>query len=1589
MDGQLPAHSFFILLTSGFTALLAYFLWQRRRAPGSKPLALLMIAVSEWSLMAVLEDFAIEVSSKVFWSKIQYLGIASVPILFLIFALQYSQQDHRLTRRHWAILWTLPVITVGLVITNEWHHLIWAGFSSDLEINILVYHHGPWFWIHFTYNYIIMAIGSGLLLWIALRSHRRYRYQTLAILVAIAIPWVVNAIYVFNLIPLNGFDPTPIAFGISGFVLTWGLYRFQLFDLAPIARDKLLDTMRDIVIVADNQNRILDLNPAAQNTLGFSYDEAIGKSASQVLRLWPYLSHPFSRQIDLPTEVNTIQDTQGRWYDLRISPLRDQQGQLTGYLIVMHDVTQRIEAENRLTKQAAELQTVAEISVAIATTLDADRLIQEIVDRTQIRFQHYHTQIFKLDDEGEALILVAGSGNAGRQMVDQGKQILVKQTKSLIARAARTRKGVFVNNVQNDPGFLPNPQLPDTCSEMAAPLVVGDQLLGVLDVQADTPDHFSPQDLHILTTLASQAAVALHNARTFDSLQVTMQLLSQRRAQLHEAMQVAKLGRYEFDPATQTVTLSDELYKLFDTTADAEGGYTMSLEKFTKKFIHPADVERLSAVFSTALSEPETAFIEREYRSLKNDLIRHMLGRVRIERDDKGRVINVSGTIQDISEHVQTRAEVARLAAVIDQAHETVVLTDLDGNIEYANPQFEIISGYTPQEAIGQNPRILKSGHQGDEFYQQLWDTISRGDTWQGTFINKRKNEELYHEAATIFPIKKPSGEITHYAAVKRDITAQVQAEALLSESEERYRLLFNSGNDAIFVHPLGDDLTLGKFIEVNDIACQRLGFTKEELLSLSPTDIDAFEGTTNFSEVLSKLLSEKYVLFEQTHLTKDGRKIPVEISAHLFELKGQPTVMSIARDITERKKADQEMLAFARYQTLLNDITSAALEQADLHQLLQILADRLGELINADGCYITLVDEDTSYVLPGAAYGPFKELYRDLKPPPGEITLTASVLKAGHPLAVEDVFNSPHISPKIAAMFPEKSMLGLPLIANDKKLGAVLLSFEHRHSFTYQEITFGEQAAGHVALAIAKAQALESAQRRMREAETLRQAGAAVAGELRQEETINRIMEQLNYVVPYDSASVQLLRDDKLEIVGGRGFSDPSTVLGLCFPVSGENPSAVVFTTRQPYILEDAPRDYTAFLQPPHKGIRSWMGIPIILQDRLIGVISLDSFKPGTFIEEHAQLAVAFADQVAVALENARLYQEALANAENSDNIRRAIQEISAASLDPEEVYAAIFLATSRLMPTDAFVISLFDETSAQVQQVFLIDQGKRWPPRTLSLDQCFAGYVIRHSRSILIDDFDHFPQSEYRFLHFGGAERVQSGLAVPMKYGKNTIGVLFTQCYKPNAFSTYHQQLLELIAAPAAVAMKNAHLYAEVHRLATVDPLTSLYNRRHFLTLAKLEFERARRYNHSLSAIMLDIDHFKRINDTYGHTTGDIVLHSIANACRDAIRKVDILGRYGGEEFVVLLPETNEESVYLAAERLRLKVAAMPIETEKATLSTTISLGVHTIKVKSYPHDVVINELEILIDRADQALLNAKQSGRNRVSVWQPDTP
>ncbi len=347
MHWQYTPYALPLIIGAAISAALAFYVWRRRPASGATSLALLMLAVAGWSLGYALELGSVDLPLKVFWARVEYLGIATVPMAWLVFALQHTGRAKWLTRRNLALLAIVPFATLLLVWTNDIHGLIWSTIALDSSgsFSMLDLSYGPWFWVHIAYSYLLLSLGTLLLIQTLIRAPRLYRGQAAALLSGALAPWVGNALYITELSPL---DLTPLAFTLTGLAAIWGLFRFRLLDVVPVARDAVIEGMSDGVIVLDAQNRIVDLNPAAQAIIGRPAAEVIGQAAAQILSAWPDLIERYRDVTEARAEIVLGEGEAQRYYDLRISPLYNRRGYRAGRLVVLRDIAERKQAEEAL-----------------------------------------------------------------------------------------------------------------------------------------------------------------------------------------------------------------------------------------------------------------------------------------------------------------------------------------------------------------------------------------------------------------------------------------------------------------------------------------------------------------------------------------------------------------------------------------------------------------------------------------------------------------------------------------------------------------------------------------------------------------------------------------------------------------------------------------------------------------------------------------------------------------------------------------------------------------------------------------------------------------------------------------------------------------------------------------------------------------------------------------------------------------------------------------------------------------------------------------------------------------------------------------
>lgn len=257
----------------------------------------------------------------------------------------------------------------------------------------------------------------------------------------------------------------------------------------------------------------------------------------------------------------------------------------------------------------------------------------------------------------------------------------------------------------------------------------------------------------------------------------------------------------------------------------------------------------------------------------------------------------------DITPRIKAQEELLKLNVAIEQSANTIVITNAEGKIEYTNPIFEKISGYTCEEVIGQNPRILNAGTLPKEHYDEMWKTISSGKIWEGEFHNKKKNGELYWEHAIISPIKNQKGIIKNYLAVKENITEKKLAVEALKKSEYQYKTLFENAGDGICILDLE-----GNIIVANKSFANMHGYSINETKNLNVTDIDTPETAIKFKNRIKRIIDGKIMRISVDHYHKNGNIINLDVIACPIELENQNRIVAFHRDVTKQKETTKNL---------------------------------------------------------------------------------------------------------------------------------------------------------------------------------------------------------------------------------------------------------------------------------------------------------------------------------------------------------------------------------------------------------------------------------------------------------------------------------------------------------------------------------------------------------------------------------------------------------------------------------------------------------------------------------------------------------
>ena len=573
------------------------------------------------------------------------------------------------------------------------------------------------------------------------------------------------------------------------------------------------------------------------------------------------------------------------------------------------------------------------------------------------------------------------------------------------------------------------------------------------------------------------------------------------------------------------------------------------------------------------------------------------------------------------------------------------------------------------------------------------------------------------------------------------------------------------------------------------------------------------------------------------------------------------------------------------------------------------------------------------------------------------------------------------------------KCLLAAPLWDLEEHLVGVILVANKPDGFSDESVHQLDILATQVAVVVQNDRLLNAERTRAEQLAVLHAVAIAATESANEDQLIEHVTQIIGQRLYSDSFGILLLDEATHELCMHSSYRIGSHESQARMPM-GIGVTGAVAKSGKPLRVNDVSvsSEYLSLYPLTH----SELCVPLVVETKMLGVVNAESTQINSFTGEDEELLTIIAGQLATAIQRLRTVQAEryqTQQLERSNSLIRALAQVNAraaVAADPDGVLQTLGNELAKLGLRCAIALSDASNQHAILRYISLSDHlihalerisNLKMKSYAIPISQLTpfadhpqnAGLVI-DSLSTLVSWVPGLPHhTALKILKLIGVTRTTSVCYLPLITEGKSMGVLWMW---GEGIHESDMPTMSLFASQLAAALQNANLLTEVGRLAITDDLTGIYNRRYFFEMAEKKFAHAIKNKSPLSALLVVLDHFKKFNDSYGHVVGDQVLRASAQLMSSALRESDVLGRYGGEEFSIILPDTNNSAAIYVAERLLANVADVPIDTEAGKLSIQLSIGIAGLS-KETP------TLHSLISRADQAMYIAKSAGRNRLAV------
>lgn len=764
------------------------------------------------------------------------------------------------------------------------------------------------------------------------------------------------------------------------------------------------------------------------------------------------------------------------------------------------------------------------------------------------------------------------------------------------------------------------------------------------------------------------------------------------------------------------------------------------------------------------------------------------------------RLANRTGELQQVVAALEVSEARFRILA---ETTRSAIFIFKENRFIYVNRACKELTRYTIEEFLSVHLSDLIHPDDLEDFVRYSGTSQQNAD-WQGKEVRVRRKDGdwlwVEFSGATI-----DYGGETATIGTAFDITDRHRAEELLRESEASFRLLFANHPYAMWVY----DLETLRFLEVNDCAVEQYGYTRDEFLRMTLLDIRPEEDLPQFLEWLSEVRPALRQSTHWRHKTKQGRVFPVSLRSHTLEFAGREASLVVVQDISEQRMVEQSINRKMEELTALHAISLAGTAATSLDELFEAVTQIIGEKFYPTNFGVLIFYEDEGAFRFHPSYRIRVEA-RHLVLPLGTGVI-GTVGQTGKPILVPDVTKCPFY---LAGEPEARSELCVPIWTGNRLFGVINTESDDLNGYTDSDLHLLSAVAGELSIGIEKLRLFEAERRRRYEAETLREASAALISTLDFDQVMEDILFHLGRVVPYISTSIMLLEDGRLHITAQRGFrhSGQEKLFFFCndFPHINQ-----VITQCEPVIIADTHLDPRWTVTKGSEYIHCWMGIPLKIKDRVIGLLNLDYDQPNFYDQDQVQLAVGFSYQAAAAIENARLFQAEQQRSQELETFAR-VSSATRSATKREEMIPVVLAQLMDALKAGGAVIAFMDADESEVK----VDRGDGvWADLSggsLPWANPLIQSVFRNNQTVRVDNLTVLPDgSAYELF-----TESRSFLAVPLIAQERTFGMLCVG--RSQAFNPEDEQLMGAIADTVANALYRANLYDQtekrLHRLSVL---------------------------------------------------------------------------------------------------------------------------------------------------------------------------